>query len=107
MKHLLACILFLPLWILAQDNVLKLSSTAESALKGAKGWIALDSGWKFKQGDDPAWARPEFNDSSWQTIALFDNIPEIPAQSIIWIRLRIIADSTEEQPLVMRLYQSG
>ncbi|MFZ4521880.1 MAG: putative Ig domain-containing protein [Bacteroidales bacterium] len=28
----------------------------------------LDSGWKFKTGDDPAWAAPTFDDSSWGTI---------------------------------------
>jgi alpha-galactosidase len=30
--------------------------------------VPLDTGWKFKTGDDPAWATPLFDDSSWGTI---------------------------------------
>ncbi|MCX6306549.1 MAG: putative Ig domain-containing protein [Bacteroidetes bacterium] len=30
--------------------------------------LLLDTGWKFKTGDDPAWATAAFNDSSWGTI---------------------------------------
>ena len=32
------------------------------------GSLSLDTGWKFKTGDDPAWASPTFDDSSWGTI---------------------------------------
>ena len=28
----------------------------------------LDFEWKFKTGDDPVWATPDFNDSDWKTI---------------------------------------
>jgi hypothetical protein len=31
--------------------------------------ILLDKGWKFMPGDDPAWASPELNDSSWKDIS--------------------------------------
>ena len=30
--------------------------------------VLLNGGWKFKTGDDPAWATPAFDDSSWGTI---------------------------------------
>jgi alpha-galactosidase len=30
--------------------------------------VLLNSGWKFKTGDDRAWASPSFDDSSWGTI---------------------------------------
>jgi len=30
--------------------------------------LSLDTGWKFRTGDDPAWAQPGFDDSSWGTI---------------------------------------
>lgn len=33
--------------------------------------------WKFHIGDDPAWARPDFNDSTWGTIDL--TVPETSA----------------------------
>jgi len=30
--------------------------------------IFLYEGWKFKKGDNPDWAKPEWNDSDWQPI---------------------------------------
>ncbi len=30
--------------------------------------VKLDTNWKFKTGDDPAWASPGFDDASWGTI---------------------------------------
>ncbi len=30
--------------------------------------VSLETGWKFKTGDDLSWASPEFNDSQWDTI---------------------------------------
>ncbi len=44
--------------------------------KFANGWIALDSGWKFKAGDNPDWGKPGFDDSSWQSINLFKDLNE-------------------------------
>ena len=31
--------------------------------------VALDSGWEFHTGDNPAWASPTFDDSQWQQLA--------------------------------------
>jgi hypothetical protein len=36
------------------------------------GLIELNQGWMEHEGDDPAWARPDDNDSSWQTVDLDD-----------------------------------
>jgi len=33
-----------------------------------KGAMAVDGSWQFKTGDDPRWADPNFDDSSWETI---------------------------------------
>ena len=30
--------------------------------------VLLEKGWKFKTGDDPAWATPAFDDASWGTM---------------------------------------
>src|SRR5665213_2603669 len=32
--------------------------------------VQIESGWKFKTGDDPAWADPALNDSHWAPIAI-------------------------------------
>jgi len=33
----------------------------------AKG-ILLNKGWKFQPGDNPEWAKPDYNDRVWQSI---------------------------------------
>ena len=54
----------------------------------AQDWSSdIDSGWRTHAGDDPAWANPDFDDSSWETVRL-DDIG--PAQAgWRWYRLRI------------------
>ena len=82
MKYLLIVLMLFPVSIIAQkNNVFQLSTKAAKTTKFARGWIALDSGWKFKAGDNPDWAKPGFDDSSWQSINLFqdlNNLPQIP-----------------------------
>ncbi|GAA4314676.1 putative Ig domain-containing protein [Compostibacter hankyongensis] len=34
----------------------------------AQAQVSLDNGWKFRQGDDTAWAAPAFNDDGWKAI---------------------------------------
>ena len=68
--------------------------------------------WKFKAGDNPDWAKPDFNDSSWQSINLFKDLNDVPGilpkNNIVWFRMRLATDSTLlNKQLVMRIYQSG
>src|SRR5688572_19773346 len=111
MKYLFAFLMLFPVAVTAQKNtVFKLSSNAEKNTGFAKGWISLDSGWKFMAGDNPAWAKEDFNDSSWPSIYLFQdlyNVPGIPKQGIVWFRIKLKTDSTFDQQLVMRIYQTG
>jgi two-component system, NtrC family, sensor kinase len=111
MKYLIIVFLAFPLVTIAQSNdILILSTKAARTTKFASGWIALDSGWKFKAGDDPDWAKPGFNDSSWQSIHLLQDLyylPQVPKTGIVWFRLRLTADSTMNRQLVMRIYQTG
>lgn len=66
--------------IFAQNSdVIKLTENAERRSKTARGWIALDSGWKYKTGDSSNWAMPGFNDSAWQTTHLFENEDSLTA----------------------------
>jgi signal transduction histidine kinase len=112
MKCLLIVLILFPIAIIAQkNNVFQLSTKTAKTTKFASGWIALDSGWKFKAGDNPDWSRPGFDDSSWQSIYLFQdlyNVPQLPKNRIVWFRLRVKTDSTlSNQQLVMRIYQTG
>jgi hypothetical protein len=111
MKYLLMVLLLLPAAIIAQKNdVFKLSTSKAKTTKFASGWIALDSGWKFKAGDNPDWAREDFNDSLWHPVYLFQDlydVPGIPKKGIVWFRIKLMADSSFARQLVMRIYQTG
>jgi len=37
-----------------------------------KGVVPIDGSWQFHPGDDPRWAAPDFNDSSWESIETDD-----------------------------------
>ena len=113
MKYLLIVLMLSPVVIIAQqNNVFTLSTTAAKTTKFASGWIALDSGWKFKAGDNPDWAKPGFDDSSWHSINIFKALDDVPGifskNNIVWFRMRLITDSTLlNKQLVMRIYQIG
>lgn len=51
---------FLPLWLLLFGGVTLTDDTAAP--------LSLAGQHKFAPGDDPAWARPEFDDAQWRTI---------------------------------------
>src|SRR5215204_6472539 len=111
MKYLVFVLMLFPVAVTAQkNNVFKLSSKAVKHTGFAKGWISLDSGWKFKAGDNPEWAKEDFDDSSWSPINLFQdlyNVPAIPKNVIVWFRIKLKTDSSFDRQLVMRIYQTG
>ena len=53
--------------------------------------LLLQKGWRYHAGDNPAWARPDFDASAWDT---FDptqprqKLPEALGTGISWLRLR-------------------
>jgi cephalosporin-C deacetylase-like acetyl esterase len=56
---------------------------------------ALDiaEGWRIHQGDDPAWAQPEFNDAAWQSIEVGQPWEETifpDYNGYAWYRLSIV-----------------
>src|SRR4028119_54888 len=72
--------------------------------------ILLDKGWKFQAGDNPDWAKPEFDDGDWQAIDPTKDIHELPQlqKRIGWFRLKQQIDSTIlVQPLALIINQSG
>ncbi|WP_263357467.1 PP2C family protein-serine/threonine phosphatase [Acidicapsa ligni] len=63
--------------------------TVPAAIHGA---IKLDGPWRFHTGDDPGWADPSFDDSSWEKINLTSSLAEQGIDSYYgygWYRLRI------------------
>ncbi len=58
--------------------------------------IPLDKGWKFRPGDDPAYAKPGFDDSKWVSLKV-DQVWEEQGyeklDGFAWYRLRIVIPS--------------
>lgn len=69
------------------------SSPAANAVPAAvHGVIQLDGPWHFQMGDDPRWADPALDDSSWLTVELGKSLAEQgfePYAGYAWYRLRI------------------
>src|SRR5580658_1510562 len=72
--------------------------------------ILLNKGWKFHQGDNPEYAKPEYDDRAWQPINpsldIHDTLPQIPKSGICWFRLHLFLDSINREFALM-IYQSG
>ena len=73
--------------------------------------VLLNKGWKWHAGDNPDWAKPEFDDSAWEDIDPTQDIMDLPKvrkAGIGWIRLHIQIDSTlaRESAPAFRVYQA-
>ncbi len=75
------------------------------------GQIELFENWKFHDGDDPAWADPDFNDHNWREISSLlpsEQADELNWEGIGWFRQKILVDSSLfGVPLGMSLMQAG
>lgn len=72
--------------------------------------ILLEEGWKYHLGDDPEWAKPDFDDSAWKPIdptQYIKNITQIKPGDTGWLRIRFRVDSTMlREPMVLQIRQS-
>jgi hypothetical protein len=92
MNRLLTVLLLLimPAWLPAQDP------SGIHFRQFPPGLFNLDRGWRFHSGDDPHWADPGFNDSTWKEVSLSDISSYMPAFSrndIGWFRCKLYIDS--------------
>ena len=71
--------------------------------------ILLDTGWRFKVGDNAEYASADYDDSGWEainpTLDIVTSLPQIPEGKICWLRIHLSIDSTIRQ-LVMVMQQS-
>lgn len=71
-----------------------------------------DAGWRYKAGDDAAWAAPDFNDRDWEKLnnSLL-NSTQLPREGwtgAAWFRLRISVDEQiAREPVALRLSHWG
>ncbi|WP_461048526.1 sensor histidine kinase [Spirosoma arcticum] len=65
--------------------------------------ILLDKGWKWQAGDNPAWAKPAFDDSKWERIDPTQDInqlTQIRKAGSGWLRVRLQIDSSLNDKIV-------
>ncbi|MDQ2769630.1 MAG: ATP-binding protein [Bacteroidota bacterium] len=89
-----------------------LPDTARTELRTVPlGGTVLDRGWKFREGDDPAWAGADFDDAAWQPInpnQLPSQLPLLRGVRVGWLRLHLqVPDSLHRRTLVLLLQQTG
>ncbi len=71
----------------------------------------LDKGWKYKMGDDPAYASPYYRETGWKPIKanldIHDSLPEDAGKGIGWMRLKFyVVDSLRAKNLALKIQQS-
>lgn len=62
---------------------------------GVSGVVTLDGAWRFHTGDDPRYADPAFDDSSWQTVTLGQPLTDQGFDTYsgyAWYRIRLQPD---------------
>ncbi|HEX8507348.1 MAG TPA: histidine kinase dimerization/phospho-acceptor domain-containing protein, partial [Hymenobacter sp.] len=106
MRYLL---LLAALWLLsgvATAAPLPADTTVLHINRLPEGGLMLTQGWRYHPGDDAAWARPDFDDSAWDTLNPSRPRRELPRAGqtgISWLRLRFrLGDSLRQHDLLLR-----
>ncbi|MFC7671361.1 hypothetical protein ACFQT0_31105 [Hymenobacter humi] len=86
-------LLLAALWLLALPAraMPPCPATAQRIVRLPPDGLLLQQGWRYHPGDNPAWARPDFDDAAWDTINPTRPRRELPAdfsKGISWLRLR-------------------
>jgi signal transduction histidine kinase len=73
--------------------------------------ILLRTGWKFHAGDNPKWAKPDLDDSKWDSIeptkAIY-YLPQIRKSPVGWLRIHLRVDSALlNKPLAFQIKQTA
>ena len=73
--------------------------------------LLLAKGWRYHLGDDPIWARPDFDASAWDTLDLHRlprAMPRATQAGVCWLRRRFrLVDSLRQRTLVLQVYRLG
>ena len=59
--------------------------------------VNLNQGWKFHAGDDPQWAKTEYDDKAWQPLnptLQLHQLPMVKEAGVSWFRLTMKVDSS-------------
>jgi hypothetical protein len=105
MKRLTFILLFLSFTAFAQKGeIFRIDSLPTEG-------VLLDKNWKWQLGDNPDFAKPDFDDSAWTPIDPTKDIMDLPQMpkngQIGWLRLTLSLDSSINYPLVLMIEQVG
>jgi two-component system NtrC family sensor kinase len=102
------------LWLLSQAasaTAVSVDSAGVLVRRLPRNGLLLSEGWKYRLGDDPNWARPDFDDSNWDTLHPARPRRELPLPlqtGMSWLRLRFrLSDSLRQQTLVFQAWELG
>ncbi|MER0439331.1 ATP-binding protein [Emticicia sp. W12TSBA100-4] len=87
---IITLLLLLNLCVYAQKEVFRIDSLPKEG-------ILLNKGWKFHAGDNPDFAKPDFDDSKWESIDPSQDVMDLEqfkTTNIGWLRLTIQIDSS-------------
>lgn len=74
--------------------------------------VVLDKDWRYRPGDDPAWAEPGYDEREWETLETPrlepGAMPDSGWRGIGWFRKRFSVDeSLVRRPLMMTVFHPG
>jgi two-component system NtrC family sensor kinase len=101
-------LLLLASWLLAapaRTATLPLDTAVLQVKRLPAAGLLLRHGWRYHTGDNPAWARPDFDASAWDTLNPAQRrakLPPVLGKGISWLRLRLrTGDSLRQHPLLL------
>jgi serine phosphatase RsbU (regulator of sigma subunit) len=98
--------------VLSENHIESVAPSYFVTLEGPSDQISLSSlSWKYQPGDNPQWAKPEYEDRDWELAypGLRPNaLPKSGWQNTGWFRLHITVDSILiNEPLGLYIRQAG
>lgn len=87
-----AVVCFCALTVFAQAPSSPVNPAGNEVASGVRGITVLDGQWRFQTGDDPRWADPAFDDSSWPMVSLSSALVEQGIDTYsgyAWYRLKL------------------
>ncbi|WP_445384392.1 ATP-binding protein [Robiginitalea sp. IMCC44478] len=109
MRKILVLLALLPLSLMGQDRIYSALDSIE--FSGRSLWLGND--WRFQKGDNPDWAQPEFDDSSWKSftetsdLVKLDSVETLGINEIVWYRKYIKLGRNLNDILLLRVFQTG
>ncbi len=74
---------------------------------GLEDLLILDRGWVYRDGDNPGWADPAYDDSSWQPVSKSDRLRG-DSEETAWFRLRLpIAEDSRGRRVLLSIELRG